>query len=111
MCTFVIHAPSSKAKKPDHASFKGVMGSGIGCGYAIYKSLVPKIIPGCRVVLLDKDNEQRAEGTLIKLEDTGYKTRNHIRQYDVHIRDLKEVKWDSKPESLRKTGIAFIDCK
>jgi len=105
MTTLVIHTPSSKVAQEAKRSFEKTLESKIGDEYAIYQNLLPRLSPGCRVVVLDKDQGKRAEGTLVKLE-RGSKTENGIQRYNVHIADLKRVEY--KPEALNRCGIAVF---
>lgn len=105
MTTLVIHAPCSKVAQESKRSFEKTLESKVGDEYAIYAHLVSRLNPGCRVVVLDKDQEKRAEGTLVKLEP-GSKTDNGIQRYNVHITDLKRVEY--KPEALNRCGIAVF---
>jgi hypothetical protein len=105
MTTLVIHTPSSKVVQEAKRSFEKTLESKVGDEYAIYRPLLPRLNPGCRVVVLDKDQEKRAEGTLVKLEPRS-KTDNGIQRYDVHIVDLKRVEY--QPEALNRCGIAVF---
>jgi hypothetical protein len=79
--------------------------SRVGDGYAITQNLFSKLSPGCGVVLLCKDSEKRAEGTLVELVPTG-KTDNGIERYDVHFESMKMVPY--KSERLNRNGVAVI---
>ena len=105
MTTLVIHAPSSKVVQESKRSFDKTLESRVGDEYAIYQNLLPRLSAGCRVVVLDKNQRKRAEGTLVKLEPRS-KTENGIQRYDVHITDLKRVEY--KPEALNRCGIAVF---
>lgn len=106
MSTLVLHAPRSRARNGEAASFEDVLASGIGDGYIIGKSLRPRILDGCKIVVLDKDQELRAEGRLRCLVESE-KAGNYQQRYNVHIIDLKRVHY--KPERLNRNGIAFLD--
>lgn len=105
MSTLVIHAPAAKAQQENKRSFQDTFERGVGDSYAISRNLVAQLIPGCNVVLLDKWQDLRAEGTLVRLEPTE-KAGNGIQRYDVHIENLKMVPY--KPESLNRNGVAVI---
>jgi hypothetical protein len=105
MSTLVINAPKAKVIQESKQSFEATFASGVGDGYAIAKSLFGQVSTGSGVVLLDKDQEKRAEGTLVQLVPTE-KTGNGIQRYNVHIRNLKMVPY--KPESLNRNGVAVI---
>lgn len=105
MTTLVIHAPSSKVAQESKWSFEKTLESKVGDEYAIYQNLFLRLSPRARVVVLDKDQRKRAEGTLIRLESRS-KTDNGIQRYDVHITDLKRVEY--KPEVLNRCGIAVF---
>lgn len=109
MIILVIHAP--KYRERDGAkSFEAVLADGKGEEYAIFRKHAGKLHPGCTVVLIRKDeNRRRAEGILVKLEQTTKKTRNGIWRYNVYIKNLKGVTY--KEEKLNRYGVAVIgDC-
>jgi hypothetical protein len=88
MLTLVINAPKAKAQEENKRSFKSTFQSRVGDEYAIWSHWVPLLGPGCRVVLLSKDEELRAEGELVELVRKS-KTGSGIQRYDVHIKNLK----------------------
>src|SRR5260221_5240962 len=99
MSTLVIHAPRSKVLDDGKRSFEKAFESSVGDEYAIYRNLYEQLRPGSCVVLLDKDQQLRAEGSLVKLVPTS-KTKNGIQRYDVHVQKLKRVAY--KPEALNR---------
>ena len=105
MPSLVINAPKQQVILNNKKSFQETLNSGIGQGYAINTTLFRQIYPGCRLVLLSKDQRRRAEGELVKLVPT-YKTNNNIQRYDVYIKDLRIVSY--KPVSLNRNGVAVI---
>ena len=105
MPTLVIHAPAGKAQQENKQSFETTFTRGVGDGYAIAQNLFSQLSPGCRVVLLCKDSEKRAEGQLVKLFPTG-KTDNGIERYDVYFENMKMVPY--KAERLNRNGVAVI---
>jgi hypothetical protein len=70
MATLVINAPKQKAESESKRSFEQTFASAVGQGYAIARHLSERCHPGCRVVLLSKDEGKRAEGRLVKLAAT-----------------------------------------
>ena len=78
---------------------------GVGDGYAIAQTLFAQLSPGCGVVLLCKDTEKRAEGTLVELVPTG-KADNGIERYNVRFENIKMVRY--KSERLNRNGVAVI---
>src|SRR5258708_6639858 len=107
MCTLVIHAPQWKENEKDAKSFRQILSSGVGGGYAIADNLRKKLYPGCRVVLLCAARRQRAEGTLQKLVESG-STRSGMKRYDVHIEDFRTLD-PYKHERLNRQGVAVIE--
>lgn len=104
MATLVIHAPDYRVKQ-GAKSFAAVLATGIGDGYAIFQRDIARLVPGSKVVLLRKDsNEQRAEGSLVKLVSNGKTTPQGIKRYDVHFSGGKVVQY--KPERLNRFGVA-----
>jgi hypothetical protein len=69
MSTLVIHAPAGKVQQESKQSFETTFASGVGDGYAITQNLFAQLSPGCCAVLLCKDTEKRAEGTLVTCSD------------------------------------------
>jgi hypothetical protein len=106
MTTLVIHAPSGKARQEGKRSFDETLQDGIGDGYAIDSKRYHLVYPGCRVVLLDKDKRQRAEGRLVKLEETE-KTGSGMQRYNVHFENMVIMPY--KSEGLTHWGIAVIE--
>jgi len=105
MPTLIIHAPTWAAKKSGKRNFATVMKTLIGKDYAIYNNLHARVAPGCKVVVLDKNAKQRAEGVLDRLIPT-HKTANGIKRYDVGMKQLVSVKY--RPEKLNRCGVAVI---
>jgi hypothetical protein len=105
MLTLVINAPKAKTQEENKRSFKSTFHSGVGDEYAIWSHLVLHLVPGCKVVLLSKDEELRAEGELVELVAKS-KTGSGIQRYDVHIKNLKMVPY--KAEHLNRNGVAVI---
>ncbi len=107
MTTLVINAPDYMVKKSGKKSFEQVLADGIGEGYAIYEQYISKLPKGSKIVLLRKDsNKKRAEGILVRLEETG-KYVNGVQRYNVHIKGLTEV--DFKKENFNYNGVALIE--
>jgi hypothetical protein len=105
MPTLVIHAPETTVISKNAKSFEKTYKDGLGEGYAIYRSIISEVHPGCTVVLLSKDQKLRAEGRLVKRVPTT-KTDNGIQRYDIHIEGLKMVPY--KSERLNHCGVALI---
>jgi hypothetical protein len=111
MPSLVIHAPEYQVFENDKKSFKDTFETGVGRGYALNNTILRQISPGCRVVLLCKDEGCRAEGELVKLEPAMkdgrlWKTSNHIQRYHVHVRNFKRVPF--RTEKLNRNGINII---
>jgi hypothetical protein len=104
MSTLILHAPT-RGTLEHKRSFQNTFACGVGDEYAIPQNLVTKLSTGCKVVLLDKDEERRAEGRLVKLEPAS-KANNGIQRYNVYISDLEMVPY--RPERLQRTGVAVI---
>ncbi len=106
MTTLVIHAPYYRVKNGAR-SFSAVLRTGIGDGYIIAprELSILQSSQNVSVVVLDKDKKQRAEGLLVKLVSTT-KARNGGQRYDVYIKDLTIVPYQS--QSLNRSGVAVI---
>jgi len=105
MYSLVINAPKQQVGKNNKKSFKDILYTGIGQGYALNKSILEKIQIGCKVIVLSKDQRLRAEGTLIELIPTEM-TNNHIQRFDVKIENLKNTQY--KSEDLNRNGVNAI---
>ena len=105
MPTLVISAPRQKAELEQKRSFERTVETGVGDEYAIPAGKVVQLYAGCKVVVLDKDQRKRAEGTLVELVPRS-KANNGMQRYDVLIKDLRLV--DYKSEDLGRTGVAVI---
>lgn len=105
MATLIISAPKAKSVKEQKRSFEMTLNSGIGDAYAISKADAARLVHGSHVVLISKDEQRRAEGTLIRLEASGA-TNTGMKRYNVHIQNLEEVAY--KPESLGRSGVSVV---
>ena len=105
MATLVLNAPTWRENEDGAKSFESMLASGVGAGYAIAASLVTLVSRGCTVVILNKEKGLRAEGTLVRLQPVG-KTRSGMRRYDVHMQDLRQVRY--RPEALNRCGVAVV---
>jgi len=117
MPSLVIHAPDYQLARPDTRSFEDMLEMGIGRGYALNSTILRQlppagpIPPGWGVVLLCNNRGLRAEGELVRLEPAvrdgrPWFTKNHIRRYDVHVRNFEMVTY--RPEALNRNGVAVI---
>jgi hypothetical protein len=106
MAILVINAPRWRVRQENARSFEEILHLGIGEGYAIYNNIFDQLSPGCGVVVLDKKQNLRAEGQLIRLVPTT-RTNNGIQRYDVYIQNLTEVV-PYRPERLNRCGVAVI---
>ncbi len=117
MPSLVIHAPEYQLVREGTKSFEDTFQSGIGEAYALNSTILRNVFSegvirlGWRVVLLCKDRRRRAEGELVRLEPAmrngrPWFTGNHIRRYDVYVRNFKIVPY--RPESLNRNGVAVI---
>jgi len=105
MPSLVINAPKKQVVENKKQSFDTTLKTGIGDGYAIDRKTFALIHPGCKVILLSKDEKRRAEGRLVKLVPTSL-TLTGMQRYNVYIRDLVEIKYRS--EKLLHTGVALL---
>jgi len=106
MTTLILHAPYGKARL-GAKSFSAVLSTGIGDGYIITprQLAILRSASDVRVVVLDKNKGQRAEGLLVNLVMTT-KTPRGKQRYDVYIRDLRPVGYS--PETLNRYGVAVV---
>jgi hypothetical protein len=107
--TLVIHAPEWRVRAENAPSFRDVITSGVGEGFAIASTELPRIAPGCKVVVLDNHKKQRAEGILVRLKPTpppNDRTPQGIRRYDVYIEQLRTVPYARV--ALNRRGIQVL---
>lgn len=103
--TLVIHVPASRSQQQQWASFDDTLAAGLAEDCAIYQALHDQIEDGCGVVLLDKEQGKRAEGTMTSIAKTT-KAKNGVQRYNVYVGDLKRVQY--KSERLNRCGISLI---
>ena len=105
MATLVISVPNRKVCTGSD-SFEMILQNGLGKGFIIYKRYKDSLPPGSGVVVLRKGrNKSRAEGTLVKLKESG-KADNGQMRYDVHFTGAKLVPY--KDERLDRSGTTVI---
>jgi hypothetical protein len=101
----VISAPQHTVDV-EAPSFEQMLATKIARGYAISVPDRRKIRIGCKVVILDKDREKRAEATLVGL-DLAEKTGTGMQRYDVRFEN-PQLK-DYGDERLQRSGTSVID--
>lgn len=113
MATLVIHAPDYRVKHGAE-SFETILEKGRGKGYIIFPKDVSRLPPGSKAVLLRNDKDKkRAEGILVKLDQT-ITTPKGKKRYNVHFKDAKVIPYSYKSEEkLNRCGVAVIegDCQ
>ncbi len=102
-----ISAPHSKAVSGyGFRSFEKIFSSGIGPTYIISDYDRGQLAPGSKLIILDDDQEKRAESEL-----TGFSfaemAGNGQARYNVHHANPKMVPY--KKERLNRNGVAIID--
>ena len=108
MPTLVIHAPKYQVQQNGKKSFNATLVDGRAEGYAINRRIFAIINNNrniCKVVLLSNDEQLRAKGTLIRLQETEM-TGNHIQRYNIYIKGLRIVPY--RPERLNRNGVNII---
>ena len=105
MPVLAIHTPSSKPVNQGFRSFAATVRRRRGHKYAISRQEYKQITPGCKVIVLDRDAEMRAEGNLRKLKPNG-KTKSYIQRYDVVTTKLRIVR-PYQPLPLMPDGRMF----
>jgi hypothetical protein len=71
-------------------SFAQTLATGVGDGYVISSSQLQQGNPGDGLILLDKDTQQRAEGTIVALQPNGW-TLNGRQRYNVLMQNMATV--------------------
>jgi hypothetical protein len=89
---------------PFYRDFSTILHNRIGPDYAIYANIASQIHPGTHVVVFDRDDRLRAEGTVASLTP---KPSNRIQRYDVHIPDLSPVDY-TDPPLVNRCGVALL---
>lgn len=105
MTRLVLHAPKRTTQTDEKRSFDHIVATGIGEGYILSRREWELCHPGCRVVILSKDERRRAEGVCVNIIPTS-KANNHQQRYDVHISALEIVSYHDEP--LNRNGVAVI---
>jgi hypothetical protein len=100
----VLNAPHSRFRGTGE-TFDEMFKSGLAAGYILSENEVAQLSTGCKVILLDKEKERRAEGQL-KTVKKAEKASNGKQRYDVHFEKAKLVPYIS--ESLKRNGVAVI---
>ena len=109
MTTLVIHAPTWRHRAESVKSFQQTVDSGVGEGYALARTELELLRPGCRVIVLDKGSKQRADARLIRLEPTGVWAGNGVQRYNIHLDQVRCVTYgESQSIRLNHRGIAII---
>ena len=101
MQTLIIHAPKTKAPSGQLHNFQDYFKTGIGIGYIIAKNKAISLTPPCTVVLLDKDQKLRVEGSV-----PTRKTPRGKQRYDIHFNAQRMVPY--KPESIDRYGVSMF---
>lgn len=89
-----------------YKTFRTILASGVGPDYAIYSTLIPQLHSGMRVVVFDRDQQLRAEGTLANYVATN-KAGNGLQRYDLSIANLHQVPYTAPP-SVNRCGVAIL---
>jgi hypothetical protein len=87
-------------------TFQTIVANGIGPDYAIYSSIVSQIHSGLKVVVFDRDQQLRAEGTLATYV-AKRKAGNGVRRFDLQIDNLHHVPYMSPP-AVNHCGVALV---
>jgi hypothetical protein len=107
MATLVIHAPHTEVVANDKRSFDGTVSTGIGNGYAIWRSIYEQLSPGDHVVVICKVHKRQAAGTLRTLvprEHTG----NGVQRFDVVVDRFVPERYTHADTRLNRNGIALV---
>jgi len=107
MPTLVINAPKRTVEQGSR-SFESTFQTQIGEEYAIYSNLFEQLYPGCKVILLSRDERKQAEGKLVKLERTTV-AGNGVQRYNVHMENIERVNYRGDAISLNHCGVAVIE--
>ncbi|TXI93214.1 MAG: hypothetical protein E6Q33_04300 [Neisseriales bacterium] len=110
MPIFVINVPTQQSNLNQKKSFENVTKTGVGEGYAINSKILPLLVIGMTIIVLDKSTKQKAVGVLKSLIETDQKTNNGISRYNIEINCLKEVEYTVDDEKIRlnRNGITVI---
>src|SRR6266436_6603061 len=103
MTTLAIHASLKMAQQQGKRSFAQTLAIGIGDGFALSRSQFQQLSPGDRLLLLEKETRQCAEGTMVGLQPNGW-AGNGMQRYDVPMKDMAMVPYQNVP--LRRWGVA-----
>lgn len=109
MPTLYLSAPRTRTQQGSsgfYRTFQTIIASGVGPDYAVYANLIPRIQSGLRVVVFDRDQQLRAEGTLAGFTAKG-KARNGVQRFDLDIPNLRAVPYTTPPQ-VNRCGVALL---
>jgi len=109
MPVLYLSAPTGRTQQGSSGFFRTlqtIVASGIGPDYAIYSALIAQIHSGLKVVVFDRDQLLRVEGTLAGYIPKG-KAGNGVQRYDLQILNLHPVAYTSPPP-VNHCGVALV---
>ena len=106
MATLVINVPLRMALQQGKRSFEETIFTGIGDRFVISSNQLQQLGTGNELIVLDKDTQQRAEGTLVGLQPNDW-TLDHKQRYDVFMQNMVLAQYQNVP--LRRWGVSVID--
>ncbi len=86
-------------------SFAQTLSSGVGDGYILSNSQRQQVNPGDGLIVLDKDTQQSAEGTIVAIQPNGWAL-NGRQRYDVLMQTMTPIPFQNVP--LKRWGVAVI---
>ncbi len=103
MPTLYLSAPYNRNQSDvsSYRDFRKILQDGKGPDYAIYSTLIERIVPGMKVVVFDRTRQLQAEGVVSRLEQ---RPGNRVARYHVYLRDLTEVSY-THPPRVNRCGV------
>jgi hypothetical protein len=93
------------AQQQGKRSFAQTLATGVGDGYIISSGQLLQLNPGDALIVMDKDTQQCAQGTMVALQPNGWAL-NGRQRYDVLMRNMAMVPFQNVP--LERWGVSVI---
>ena len=93
------------AQQQGKRSFAQTVATGVGDGYIISSTQLQQVNPGDGLIVLDKDTQQSAEGTIVAFQPNGWAL-NGRQRYDVLMQNMTPIPFQNVP--LERWGVAVI---
>jgi len=93
------------AQQQGKRSFAQTLATGVGDGYIICSGQLQQVNPGDGLIVLDKDTQQSAEGTIVAFQPNGWALNGRTR-YNILMQNMTPIPFQNVP--LKRWGVAII---